>query len=71
MTNYFTFTTLQAAIDYRYKNGLGGWIFAPENDKPSFYPFHEVILFPSTFTPSDIFNHPFTKGRSGKLIAGN
>ena len=42
---------------------------APENDKPSFYPFHEVILFPSTFTPSDIFNHPFTKGRTGKLIA--
>ena len=68
MKQYLTFNNLQDALNYRHDNGLGGWIFAPENDKPNFYPYHDVILFPSEFTPSAIFNHPFTKGRTGKLI---
>jgi hypothetical protein len=33
-----------------------------------FHPYHNVILFPPEFSPSAIFNHPFTKGRTGKLI---
>lgn len=68
MKQYLTFNTLQDALDYRHDKGIGGWIFCPENDKPNFYPYHDVILFPSEFTPSAIFNHPFTKGRTGKLI---
>jgi hypothetical protein len=34
MKQYFTFNNLQDALNYRHDNGLGGWIFAPENDKP-------------------------------------
>ena len=68
MKQYFTFNSLQDARDYRHENGTGGWIFVPENDNPSFYPYHDVILFPPEFTPTGIFNHPFTKGRTGQLI---
>jgi hypothetical protein len=68
MKQYFTFNNLQDALDYRHEHGTGGWIFAPENNKSTFYPYHEVILFPPEFSPSGIFNHPFTKDRSGKLI---
>lgn len=68
MKQYITFNSLQDARDYRHQNGTGGWIFVPENDNPSFYPYHEIILFPSEFSPSAIFNHPFTKGRTGQLI---
>jgi hypothetical protein len=68
MNQYLTFTNEQTARDYRHEHGTGGWIFVPENDKPTFYPFHDVILFPPEFSPSAIFNHPFTKGRTGKLI---
>lgn len=71
MTNYLTFPNEITAREYRYTNGTGGWIFVPENETPSFYPFHDVILFPSEFSPSAIFNHPFTKGRTGKLIGSN
>jgi hypothetical protein len=68
MNQYFTFPNEQDARDYRHEHGTGGWIFVPENDKPAFYPFHDVILFPPEFTPSAILKHPFTKGRTGKLI---
>jgi len=68
MNQYFTFPNEQTAREYRHEHGTGGWIFVPENDKPAFYPYHDVILFPSEFSPSAIFNHPFTKGRTGKLI---
>jgi hypothetical protein len=68
MNQYFTFPNEQDARDYRHEHGTGGWIFVPECDKPAFYPFHDVILFPPEFTPTAIFNHPFTKGRTGKLI---
>jgi hypothetical protein len=71
MTNYLTFPNETTAREYRYAHGTGGWIFVPENETPSFYPFHDVILFPSEFSPSAIFNHPFTKGRTGKLIGAN
>ena len=57
-----TFATNQDARDYRYANGTGGWIFAPEDGS-------ESILFPPEMTPSAICNHPMTKGRSGALIA--
>lgn len=69
METYRTFTTLDEARKYRHENGTGGWIFAPENDESKFYPFHDCILFPASFTPSQICIHPFTAGRSGKLIA--
>jgi hypothetical protein len=69
MSEYRTFPTLQDARDYRHEHGTGGWIFAPEVTEPTFYPAHECILFPPEFTPTGIFNHPFTKGRSGQLIA--
>jgi len=68
MNTYKTFANETDARTYRHEHGAGGWIFVPENEKPQFYPFHEVILFPPEFTPSSIFNHPFTKGRTGKLI---
>lgn len=68
MKQYLTFTNEQTARDYRHDHGTGGWIFVPENDKPMFHPFHDVILFPPEFTPSAILKHPFTKGRNGKLI---
>lgn len=68
MNQYLTFPNEQTARDYRHEHGTGGWIFVPENDKPTFYPFHAAILFPPEFTPSAIFNHPFTKGHTGKLI---
>jgi hypothetical protein len=68
MKQYFTFNSLQDARDYRHENGTGGWIFVPENDNPTFYPYHQVILFPPEFSPTGIFNHPFTKGRTGQLI---
>ena len=68
MNSYFTFDTLEEAKNYRLKNGLGGWIFEPENTDSQFYPFHQCILFPPEFTPHKIFNHPFTKGRSGFLL---
>jgi len=61
MQTYRTFNTLQAARDYRFENGTGGWIFAPDSG--------DCILFPPEVTPTGIFNHPFTKGKSGKLYA--
>ena len=70
MQTYLTFPTLQSARDYRYENGTGGWIFAPDqSDQLRPYPDTECILFPPEFTPHAILHHPFTKGRSGKLIS--
>ena len=68
MDTYRTFATLQDARNYRHDNGTGGWIFHPENDSTAIYPLHQSILFPPEFTPNSIFNHPFTRGRNGKLI---
>jgi hypothetical protein len=68
MNTYKTFASETDARTYRHESGAGGWIFVPENETPQFYPFHEVILFPPEFSPSGIFNHPFTQGRTGKLI---
>jgi hypothetical protein len=61
METYRTFNNLQSAKDYRYQQGTGGWIFEPESGP--------VILFPPTYSPAGIFNHTFTKGKSGKLHA--
>jgi hypothetical protein len=69
MSTYRTFPTLQAARDYRHANGTGGWIFAPGADDPVSITRYECILFPPEFTPSNIFCHPFTSGRTGELIA--
>ena len=65
------FPTLDDAMEYRYTNGTGGWIFAPEDAPVSnhYVDVANVILFSPDFTPSMIFNHPATKGRSGKLIS--
>jgi hypothetical protein len=68
METYRTFPTLDDARKYRHEHGTGGWIFSPEKDGSQFYPFHDCILFPPSFTPSQICVHPFTKGRGGKLI---
>lgn len=48
------------ALRFRHEHGAGGWIFVPEEG--------ESILFPPCFPPIKIFNHPATKGRTGKLI---
>jgi len=61
MKTFRTFTSKQAARDYRHENGTGGWIFAPD-DSP------ESILFPPDMTPTDIFNHVLTEGKSGDLL---
>lgn len=55
------FDTEQEAREYRYVNGTGGWIFVPEDGG-------KVLLFSAEVTPWNIFNHPITKGRSGKLL---
>jgi hypothetical protein len=57
-----TFQSAQAARDYRHEHGTGGWIFVPETAG------EEVVLFPPSMMPAHIFHHPFTRGRSGKLI---
>ena len=68
MNTYKTFATKTDARTYRHEHGTGGWIFVPEYQKPTFYPFHEVILFPPEFSISGVFNHPFTQGRTGKCF---
>lgn len=52
------------ARQYRQEHNTGGWIFAPEDCG-------KVILFPPEMPPSQIFNHPITRGRSGLLIGSN
>lgn len=70
MQTYRFFDTLQQARDYRYQNGTGGWIFAPEHTPdPKPYSETQCVLFPPEFTPHAIFHHPLTRGRSGRLIA--
>lgn len=66
METYLTFPNTQSARNYRYEHGTGGWIFAP--DEPEVTYADQVILFPPEYTPNMIFNHPFTRGKSGKLI---
>ena len=65
------FNTIDDAMEYRYTNGTGGWIFSPEDEPASNHYIDRlnVILFSPDFTPTMIFNHPLTKGRSGKLIS--
>ena len=58
---YRIFDTLQDARDYRYQHGTGGWIFSSAASG-------QAILFPPHITPSTIFHHPLTKGRTGRLI---
>lgn len=53
------FPDAERAREHRKDHGTGGWIFDGEG---------LVILFPPDITPSGIFNHPVTKGRSGRLI---
>ena len=56
-----TFTTRQAARDYRHEHGTGGWILAPDNGA-------DCVLFPPDMSPSHIFAHPMARGLSGDLI---
>lgn len=60
MQTFRTFDSEQAARDYRYENGTGGWIFAPEHG--------QSVLFPPEMPPIQIFHHPLTRGMTGKLI---
>lgn len=55
------FKNTNDARAYRYNNGTGGWIFAPDDGG-------ESILFPPSMPPSAIFNHRAVKGQSGALI---
>ena len=62
MRSYHEFYTLDEALGYRHENNTGGWIFAPDQGRP-------VYLFPPDMPPIDIFHHPLTKGKSGKLLS--
>ncbi len=55
------FEIAQQARDYRHTQGRGGWIFEFEGGGPA-------VLFPPHMTPTAIFRHPLTAGRSGRLI---
>ena len=59
MFTFHTFETVDDAHAYRKANGSGGWVFASENGL--------VVLFPHGFTPSRVFDHPFTQHANGKL----
>lgn len=61
METFLTFPTGKAARDYRHANGTGGWIFVSDADG-------RATLFPPNMSPSGIFNHPMTRGQSGRLI---
>lgn len=61
MATFRTFQNGQAARDYRHANGTGGWIFVSDADG-------SAILFPPNMSPSGIFNHEMTRGKSGRLI---
>ena len=65
------FTTVNDAMRYRFENGTGGWIFAPESPPATdgYYVKCGVILFSPDFTPTAIFNHAITRGQSGRLIS--
>ena len=51
------------AREYRHNVGCGGWIFEPDDARQL------SILFPPHMSPSCIFLHPATRGRSGRLIS--
>ena len=61
LTTLQAFPTSLQARAFRARCGSGGWIFEPQ--EPG-----ESILFPPDMTPFAIFNHPITKGRTGRLI---
>jgi hypothetical protein len=63
------FDTAQQAREYRHEHGTGGWIFEPIDVNEPQYQWHQAVLFPPHMTPSQIFNHPISKGRTGKLIS--
>lgn len=64
METFRTFTSVQAARDYRFKHGSGGWIFERTDEGE----FALVVLFPPSMPPAVIFHHPFTRGMTGRLI---
>lgn len=55
---YAEFESLLDAQAYRRNHG--GWIFVTD--------YCEAVWFPANFTPSRIFTHRATRGRSGRLI---
>jgi hypothetical protein len=60
-TVFLVFPNKEEARQYRHDNGTGGWIFDPEDNQG-------VVLFPPEIPPSQILNHPITRGRTGHLI---
>lgn len=65
------FRSADDARAYRRDKGTGGWIFEPTDGIPSIVGNNDagaVILFPPSIMPGDIFTHPLTRGRSGRLI---
>ena len=68
METLLMFATSQQARDYRREHGTGGWIFQPTDTENAHYNWHQCVLFPPSMPPAQIFNHPITKGRMGKLI---
>lgn len=65
------FRSTQEARDYRHDNGLGGWIYAPDNLEPGRLDRYTqpVILFPASMPPHAISKHPLVAGRAGRLLA--
>ena len=61
MLTFNQFACLKLAQDYRRINGTGGWIFFDAE-------LGVATLFPVGFTPSQIFNHILTHGKSGELF---
>ncbi len=71
MNTYMTFPTAAEARTYRHEHGTGGWIFAPDPPQDGrTYSHYEgaAVLFPPSVMPHAILRHPFTRGRSGRLI---
>ena len=68
MQTFRTFGSADEARAYRHENGTGGWIFDPDPGVSLSAWSAEAILFPPEMTPSSIFRHPLTQGRSGNLI---
>jgi len=61
MNTYLEFDTAQEARSYRHEHGTGGWIFVDDDTG-------KAIIFPPYMTPTSIFHHQLTKGKSGDLI---
>lgn len=64
------FSSAEAAKAYRRETGCGGWIFGEDEERPLMIDGRgaaPAVLFPPEMTPTQVFGHPITRGRSGTL----